>query len=109
MAKFRILGISFDHMHMGDLLRQVHDHPDAEIAGIFDPDPARMASAIASFSIPPERVFTNLDACLATRADLAILCSPPPTTPAIPSVWPPGACMSLSKNPSQPPLPTPAG
>ena len=75
MAKFRILGISFDHMHMGDLLRQVHDHPDAEIAGIFDPDPARMASAIASFSIPPERVFTNLDACLATRADLAILCS----------------------------------
>ena len=31
MAKYRITGISFDHMHMGDLLRQVHDHPNAEI------------------------------------------------------------------------------
>ena len=75
MTKFRILGISFDHMHMGDLLRQVHDHPDAEIAGIYDPDPARMARAVAAFAIPPERVFTDLDACLATQADLAILCS----------------------------------
>lgn len=78
MAKFRVVGISFDHMHMGDLLRMVHDHPEAEIAGIYDPDPARMARAVANFAIPPERVFTDLDACLAaTRPDLAILCSAP--------------------------------
>lgn len=76
MAKFNIVGISFDHMHMGDLLRQVADHPDAEIAGIFDPDPARMASAIATFAIPPERVFTDFDACMAAaKPDLAILCA----------------------------------
>ncbi|MCC7321734.1 MAG: Gfo/Idh/MocA family oxidoreductase [Rubellimicrobium sp.] len=75
MTRFRVVGISFDHMHMGDLLRQVHDHPEAAIAGIFDPDPARMAGAAAAFSIPPERVFTDLDACLAERPDLAILCS----------------------------------
>jgi glucose-fructose oxidoreductase len=63
-------------MHMGDLLRQVASHPDAEIAGICDPDPARMASAVATFGIPPERVFTDLDACLAgTKASLAIVCS----------------------------------
>ena len=42
MAKHGILGISFDHMHMGDLLRQVAQHPDAEIAGIYDPDRGRM-------------------------------------------------------------------
>ncbi|MEI6097103.1 MAG: Gfo/Idh/MocA family oxidoreductase [Alphaproteobacteria bacterium] len=72
----RITGISFDHMHMGDLLRQVHDHPDAEIAGIFDPDPARMEQAIHSLNIPPDRVFTDLDACMAaTRPDLTILCA----------------------------------
>jgi glucose-fructose oxidoreductase len=71
----RIIGISFDHMHMGDLLRQVHDHPDATIAGIFDPDPARMADAARTFAIPPERMFTDLDACLATGADVAILCA----------------------------------
>jgi hypothetical protein len=34
---FRVVGVSFDHMHMGDLLRQVREHPEAEIAGIFDP------------------------------------------------------------------------
>ena len=78
MARFKIAGISFDHMHMGDLLRMVHDHPDAEIAGIFDPDPDRMRDAIASFNIPPDRVFTDFDACMkATRPDLAILCAAP--------------------------------
>ncbi|KPP83820.1 MAG: putative dehydrogenase [Rhodobacteraceae bacterium HLUCCA08] len=76
MAKFRIVGISFDHMHMGDLLRQVHDHPGAEIAGIFDPDPARMQSAIDSFAIPPDRVFTDFDTCMAAGPyDMAILCA----------------------------------
>jgi len=78
MAKHRILGLSFDHMHMGDLLRAVDEHPDAEIAGLFDPDRARMASAVETFAVPEERVFTDLDACLATTdADLAIICSAP--------------------------------
>jgi predicted dehydrogenase len=76
MAKHRVLGLSFDHMHMGDLLREVAQHPDAEIAGIFDPDRSRMEAAIRKFSIPDERVFTDLEACLAnTEADLAIVCS----------------------------------
>jgi glucose-fructose oxidoreductase len=72
---FRVVGVSFDHTHMGDLLRQVHEHPDAEIAGIYDPDRARMKSAIETFAIPENRVFTDLDACLGIGADLAILCS----------------------------------
>ncbi len=76
MATFRIVGISFDHMHMGDLLRQVHDHPDAELVGIFDPDPGKMTRAVANFNIPNDRVFTDFDACMrATRPDLAILCA----------------------------------
>ena len=76
MAKHGVLGISFDHMHMGDLLRQVAEHPDAEIAGIFDPDRKRMENAIATFGIPEDRVFTDLEACLSkTKADLAIVCS----------------------------------
>jgi predicted dehydrogenase len=76
MPRHRVVGISFDHMHMGDLLMQVAEHPDAEIAGIFDPDPGRMQGAIARFGIPADRVFTDLDACLAVPgADLAIVCS----------------------------------
>ena len=72
---FRIVGISFDHMHMGDLLRLVHDHPQAELVGIFDPDRAKMARAIENFAIPEDRIFTDFDACMATKPDLAILCA----------------------------------
>ena len=76
MAKHRIVGISFDHMHMGDLLRMVHDHPDAEIAGLFDPDRARMADAVSSFGIPESHVFTDFDACMAAGPyDMALLCA----------------------------------
>jgi predicted dehydrogenase len=76
MTKLKVVGISFDHMHMGDLLRLTHTHPDAEIAGIFDPDPKKMESAIANFAISPDKVFTDFDACMKTaKPDLAILCA----------------------------------
>jgi glucose-fructose oxidoreductase len=76
MANFRIAGISFDHMHMGDLLRMVHGTPNAELAGIFDPDRGKMERAIANFAIPAARVFTDFDACMkVARPDLAILCA----------------------------------
>ncbi len=72
---FRIVGISFDHMHMGDLLRMVHEHPEAEIAGIYDSDRQKMASAVQNFDIPPDRVFTDFDACMAAGTyDMAVLC-----------------------------------
>ncbi len=78
MTRLHIVGISFDHMHMGDLLRLVQDHPDAEIAGIFDPDAARMQGAIDAFGIAPDRVFTDFDTCMTTvRPDIAILCAAP--------------------------------
>ena len=72
----RIVGISFDHMHMGDLLAMVDAHPEAEIAGLFDPDAARMADAAARHGVPPERLFTDFDACMAAGPyDMAILCA----------------------------------
>ncbi|SIN86909.1 Gfo/Idh/MocA family protein [Vannielia litorea] len=71
----KIAGISFDHMHMGDLLRMVHAHPEAEICALYDPDRAKMQAAVAAFDVPEERVFTDLDAALGTAPDLAILCS----------------------------------
>lgn len=73
---WKIVGINFDHMHMGDLLRQVHEHPSATIAGVCDDDPARMKEAIANFSIPAEHVFTDIDACMkASDPDLVIICA----------------------------------
>ena len=73
--RFRIAGINFDHMHMGDLLRSVHEHPDADIVGICDEQPARMAAAIANFGVPADRVFTDYRSCLErTKPDLVVLC-----------------------------------
>lgn len=75
MTGWRVVGINFDHMHMGDLLRFVAEHPGAEIVGICDGNPQRMAAAIDNFGLRPDQVFTDVDACLsATKPDLAILC-----------------------------------
>jgi len=76
MARFRIVGISFDHMHMGDLLRMVQDHPEAEIAAIYDPDRARMQGAVEAFGLREAAVFTDFDACMeAGPYDMALLCA----------------------------------
>ncbi|HWJ73209.1 MAG TPA: Gfo/Idh/MocA family oxidoreductase [Kaistia sp.] len=73
--RWRIAGINFDHMHMGDLLREVHEHPDAEIVAICDAKPERMSTAIETFGIGRRSVFTDVAACLAaTKPDLVILC-----------------------------------
>lgn len=75
MKKWKIAGINFDHMHMGDLLRMAHAHPRAEIVGICDERPERMAAAAKRFSIPPDRVFTDYRACIEkTKPDVVILC-----------------------------------
>ena len=77
MAKHGVLGISFDHMHMGDLLRQVAEHPDAEIAGIFDPDRSADGRAPSPLSAFPRTASSSISmpACRQTSADLAIVCS----------------------------------
>lgn len=75
MKRWKIAGINFDHMHMGDLLRQADEHPAVDIVGICDETPARMARARQELSIPDERVFTDYRACLErTRPDLVLLC-----------------------------------
>jgi predicted dehydrogenase len=75
MKKLRVVGLNFDHMHMGDLLRKCHEHPDVEIAGICDENPARMAAVIRNFGIPAERVFTDPHNCLReTAPDFVVLC-----------------------------------
>ena len=75
MKKLKVVGLNFDHMHMGDLLRQCHEHPGVEIAGICDEDPARMQAAVSNFQIRRERVFTDPHRCLeATEPDFVVLC-----------------------------------
>lgn len=72
----RFVGIDFDHMHMGDLLRMVHEHPNAVLAGICDENPKRMERVIANFSISSDQVFTDWRTCIEkAKPDVAIICA----------------------------------
>lgn len=73
--KWKIAGINFDHMHMGDNLRMAASHPNAEIVALCDESPDRMTAAAKNFKIPADRVFTDLKKCMeTTRPDIALLC-----------------------------------
>lgn len=73
--RWRVAGINFDHFHMGDLLRMVHNHPGAQLVGISDEQPERMREAQQNFSIPEELVFTDYRECLEkARPEVVILC-----------------------------------
>src|SRR5437016_4844657 len=75
MKTWRIAGINFDHMHMGDLLRMAHECPNAQIVGVCDESPDRMKAVISNFQIPDSNVFTDYRKCLErTKPDLVILC-----------------------------------
>lgn len=72
---WRIAGIDFEHMHMGDNLRMAFEHPDVEIVGICDRSPAKMAQSIENFAIPADRVFTDYRRCIEnTQPDIVLLC-----------------------------------
>ncbi len=74
---WRIAGINFSHMHMGDLLRLVHEHPRAEIVGVCHDDREEMERSIEHFDIPEERVFTDWKRCMEeAEPDVVILCPP---------------------------------
>lgn len=74
---WKVVGMEFSHMHMGDLLRCVHEHPHAEITAICDPQPERMEGAKSHFSLSDDKLYTDFEACLEkTCPDLVILCPP---------------------------------
>lgn len=72
---WKIAGINFDHMHMGDLLRMADAHPNAEIVGVCHTERERMELDIAALAIPDEKVFTYYRVLMErTKPDIVILC-----------------------------------
>lgn len=73
------IGLSFDHMHMGDLLRQVASHPGGQVVALCDDNPqndAVMRQFARELGVPDERVFTDYARCLSeVKADVAIVCA----------------------------------
>lgn len=75
--RWRIAGINFAHMHMGDNLRKAFEYPNAEIVGIADEDRATMETAMENFGLREDQVFTDYKACIEqTKPDIVILCPP---------------------------------
>lgn len=74
----KIVGLSFDHMHMGDLLRQAHELDGAQIVGVADENPKnveKVQMGVANFGLNQDKVFDNYAQCLEqTKPDIAILC-----------------------------------
>jgi glucose-fructose oxidoreductase len=71
---WKIAGINFDHFHMGDLLRYAHEHPNAEIVGISDEQPARMEEAVRKGLVTQDQAFTDYKECLEkTKPDVVLL------------------------------------
>ena len=75
----RVAGVSFDHMHMGDLLRQAMEHPEVEIVGLCEDNPANrdaVENTLARLKLSQDLVFTDCASCLgSTQPDLVILCA----------------------------------
>ncbi|MCA9140654.1 MAG: Gfo/Idh/MocA family oxidoreductase [Planctomycetales bacterium] len=73
--RWKVAGINFSHMHMGDLLRQVSEHPAGEIVGVCDERRESMQPAIDALGISDEKVYTDYEKCLqATQPDVVVLC-----------------------------------
>ena len=75
MSKFKIVGINFDHMHMGDLLRKAKQHPDVEIVGVSDEQPDRVLPVLKQIGLDESLFVSDYRKLMEdTKPDLAILC-----------------------------------
>ena len=73
---WQIAIIGFDHMHAGDFLRAIIEHPRAAAAGLWDSDPARVDIVADDFDIPAEIRFADVDELIESgRPDIAVVCS----------------------------------
>lgn len=75
MAKHRIVGINFDHMHMGDLLRLVVDHPDAEVVGVWHEEPSKPAEVLDRLGLAQSLRHDSWRQCIEeSKPTAAIVC-----------------------------------
>jgi predicted dehydrogenase len=67
---YRVAGISFEHMHMGDNLAMAYAHPQCKVVGICDSERGRMSAAQQMCQLTDEQVFTDWLSCIeAVRPD----------------------------------------
>jgi predicted dehydrogenase len=73
--RWRVAAMCFDHMHIGDQLKVIDEHPDADLVGVFDTQPERMLRVAGDLGIATSRQYTDYERCLNDcRPDLVVLC-----------------------------------
>ena len=76
MVRHRIVGIDFDHMHMGDMLRLVCEHGDAEVVGVWHSEPEKPRDVLRRLELPESLIFDDWRRCLTdSQPTAAIVCS----------------------------------
>jgi predicted dehydrogenase len=72
--KFAVIG--FDHMHAGDFIRSIHQSSRAELVGVWDSVPDRLASVSDDLGVPAEVRFDDVDELVrSARPQVAVICS----------------------------------
>src|SRR5688572_19907370 len=73
---WRIAVIGFSHMHAGDQIREVLEHPGTELVGVWDGQRAQVESVVAGFGLHHRLIFDDLEELLERgRPDVAVICS----------------------------------
>jgi predicted dehydrogenase len=73
---WRIAVIGFSHMHAGDQIRQVLNHPAAELVGMWDERRSQVETVAADFGLDHRLIFDDLDDLLERgRPEVAVICS----------------------------------
>lgn len=72
---YRVVGVGFDHMHIGDQLAVALAHPSAEVVGAFHSGGPRAQSVLDDLDLPVAASI-DLDQMIAeTRPDIAFVCT----------------------------------
>lgn len=75
MRRWKVVGINFDHFHMGDNLQMAWEHPQVDLVAICDEQPIRMEGARTQFQLADGQIFTDYRRCLASsQPDIVLLC-----------------------------------
>jgi len=67
--------VGFDHMHAGDFIKAILEHPAAEICGVWDSDPRRRDMVCDDLGVPARVRFDDVSELAATGPDLVVVCS----------------------------------
>jgi predicted dehydrogenase len=72
---FRVAGISFEHMHMGDNLRMAAEHDQCQVVAVCDGDRSRMLDVQKVLGLDDSQLFTDWMTCVEmSRPDFIVLC-----------------------------------